>query len=225
MTNHVARIDWAWLLGAVPQDLSGLAKANRSGGSLAQSLQRRSAVVAVHAVRNRSAFTSVHVLSEPEHGSVQAKRQSLLHRLRAAARFCRPCSITCFLSLGRSRQSPRTAQGSCGLQERNVLCVPAAAGPTSDCIPSTCPGPGFDECRNHRWQRRRKAAQGALRAARHRRGRPGAGTRAQYPPRASTGAFTLVRAYLQNIRLHDGEGKRLDPLFCSTPIVGSAGWA
>jgi hypothetical protein len=26
MTNHVARIDWAWLLRAVPQDLSGLAK-------------------------------------------------------------------------------------------------------------------------------------------------------------------------------------------------------
>jgi len=131
-------------------------------------------------------FTSVHVLSEPEHGSVASSTTARCSTdCEPPARFCRPCSITCFFARPQPAK-PEDCTGSCGCRTQRCCACPAAAGPTSDCIPSTA-GTGFDECRNHRWRGGEKAAQGHYEPRDIVVADPGAGTRAQYPPRAPTG--------------------------------------
>ena len=209
MTNQVARIDWAWLVGAVPQDLSGLAKQT---GAVARWRKVCSGEVLLWLcmlyTTTALSLRSTSFLSQST-GRCKLNDSSLLHRLRAAGPFLQAV-LNHVLFRSAAGAKGRGLRRVLRLQDATVLCVPGSSGADFRLHTVYVPGLGLTSVeitdgsggeglhRGHYEPNDIVVADQGLAHARsihhvHRQG-----------------AFTLVRAYLQNIRLHDIEAKRLE---------------
>ena len=210
MTTHDSRIDWTWLLGAVPQDLSGLAKQT---GAVARWRKVCSGEVLLWLcmlyVTAALSLRSTSFLSQST-GRCKLNDSSLLHRLRGAGPFLQVV-LNHVLFRSAAAAKGRGLRRVLRLQDATVLCVPGSSGADFRLHTVYVPGLGLTSV---------EITDGSGGEGLH---------RGHYEPQDivvadqglaharsihhvhQQGAFTLVRAYLQNIRLHDAEGKRLEP--------------